>query len=89
MNHSFDKLQGPRQSRRENFEELISQLLVAELNAKPVDGAGGDRGIDCFVKNEDNSLTVFQAKFFLGRLTRSHRRQILESLRTAQQNHKV
>lgn len=89
MNYSFDRLTGPRQSRRENFEELISQLLAVELNARPVDGSGGDHGIDCFVKNDDNSLTVFQAKYFLGRLTKSQRRQIQLSLITACENHKV
>jgi hypothetical protein len=89
MNYSFDKIQGPLQSRRENFEELVAQLLTVETGAERVDGSGGDAGIDCFVRTTDNAVIIFQAKYFLTRLTTSQRRQILRSLETARRTHQV
>ena len=86
MDYDFVHIQGPRQSKRENFEELISQLLAAELNAEAVDGSGGDAGIDCFIKLDENKLIVFQSKYFLPRLTAGHRKQIKHSLETARPN---
>lgn len=89
MNYSFEKLQGPRPSRNENFEELIAQLLSAEMSAERVDGKGGDAGIDCFIRGAGNTLIIFQAKYFLNRLTTGQKRQILQSLETACRNHRV
>ena len=56
MSYDYSRIEGPHQSRRENFEELVSQLLILEYGAQPVDGAGGDEGIDCFRKNADGSI---------------------------------
>ena len=67
----------------------MSQLLIVELDAKPVDGAGGDEGIDCFIQGDDGSLDVFQAKYFIDRLTGSQRSQIEESLERALECHEV
>jgi hypothetical protein len=88
MNVDFAQIGGPHQSKRENFEELVSQLLALEVNAQPVDGAGGDKGIDSFYEGI-GGLCVFQAKFFLQRLHKSQRSQIAASLRRAIQNHTV
>jgi hypothetical protein len=89
MNYDFEKIQGPRQSKRENFEELISQLLAAEMNAEAIDGSGGDAGIDCFIKLDQNRLIIFQSKYFLTRLTPGHRSQIKHSFETACRNHRL
>jgi hypothetical protein len=89
MDYDFGKIQGPRQSKRENFEELISQLLAAEMKAEAVDGSGGDEGVDCFVKLDGNKLVVFQSKYFTTRLTPSHRKQIERSLETARKDSRL
>jgi hypothetical protein len=77
----FTKIIGPRQSRSGNFEELVSQMLVLELGAVSLDGAGGDGGIDCFLESRSGALTVFQSKYFTDRLTPSRRRQIEQSFK--------
>ena len=66
---------GPHQSKRENFEEFVSQLLSLEVGAQAVDGRGGDGGIDCFHRDDEGRLTVYQAKYFTGRLRSAQRRQ--------------
>jgi len=61
------------------FEELCDQLIVAEYpKAIPIEGAGGDKGVDCYL--DKKSLTIFQIKYFPNRLTSSHRTQIKKSL---------
>jgi hypothetical protein len=64
------------------FEELCNQLIVAEYpQAVPIEGAGGDEGVDCLLHKK--TLTIFQIKYFTQRLTYSHFRQIKESLNKA------
>jgi hypothetical protein len=89
VNYDFTNIQGSKQSDRENFEQLVCQLLAEEINAISVDGRGGDGGIDCFTRRSSNGIEVFQAKYFIGPLTRPQRRQIQRSLATALQEQKV
>lgn len=80
MEIDFNKIEGPLGSKTANFEELVSQLLTAELNAESMDGSGGDEGIDCFLKKENSDrLTIFQVKYFTGRLNGVRRKQIKKS----------
>jgi hypothetical protein len=86
----FESITGPHQSKRENFEELVSQLIILELGgAQAVDGAGGDEGIDCFRRAPDHALEVFQAKFFLGRLTSAQKKQVEHSLTRVMERHSL
>ena len=90
MDIEFERITGPHQSKRENFEELVSQLIILELgSAQPVDGAGGDEGIDCFRRASDGALEVFQAKFFLGRLTSAQKKQVERSLAKVMERHSL
>lgn len=57
--------------------------------AKPVDGKGGDEGIDTFIGEFNGKLQAFQHKYFLGPLGKSQRQQILKSIGTADAHHKV
>jgi hypothetical protein len=90
MDIEFESITGPHQSKRENFEELVSQLIILEIgSAQPVDGAGGDEGIDCFRRASDGALDVFQAKFFLGRLTSAQKKQVERSLAKVMERHSL
>lgn len=74
----------------ERFEELVNQLLSRLFpEIKPVHGAGGDEGIDCFKGILSEKISVYQHKFFCDSITGSRRRQIKNSLITAVKNHKV
>jgi hypothetical protein len=84
----FSRITGPRLSPRENFEDLVCQLLALEIDAQALDGAGGDRGIDCF-RDTDLGLEVFQAKYFLAPLTPGQRSQAKRSLRRALEHRRL
>lgn len=54
------------------FESLASDLLMEEAESvRTVDGSGGDDGIDCFKGQTQGIITIFQHKFFTGRLNHS------------------
>lgn len=89
MNLDFSKIFGPRPSARENFELLIGQILLQELNAIPIDGRGGDGGIDVLYVRKDGSLVIFEVKYFLNNLTASQKRQIKLSFQQALQHDKL
>ncbi|MCL4518536.1 MAG: hypothetical protein M1587_04990 [Thaumarchaeota archaeon] len=68
----------------ERFQEMCNQLVVAENpDAKAVDGRGGDMGIDSFVGTLEQPDTIFQYKYFCGRLDSSRKSQIEKSLEVA------
>jgi|GEM_PF-6317374 len=72
------------------FEEMCNQIVIAKYpSAKPIDGSGGDNGIDCCVSNESDGLHVFQHKYFIGRLNTSRKKQIHDSLQKATFNKPV
>lgn len=89
LDYDFARIVGPRSSAPANFEELVAQLLAAELGADAIDGTGGDHGIDCYVGTFRGQLTAFQAKYFLGRLRKSQRAQIKRSFETALAHHQI
>lgn len=78
----FHQIAGPLSSKWEDFQELCSQLFIRECpGAKPVEGKGGDEGIDVFVGDSPSMATVIlQAKFFCDPLKRPQKRQITNSL---------
>lgn len=67
----------------------MSQLLEKERKAIPIDGKGGDDGLDCFVLKKTKSIEVYQIKFFLNNLTTSQKKQIKQSYETACKHFKV
>jgi len=85
----FEKIHGPFNSKERNFEELISQLLILEKNARPIEGSGGDEAVDCFTFSEEGGKDVYQVKYFLKRLTNSQRNQIGRSFKKAVDKHVV
>lgn len=82
MHIDLGRISGPSHSRADDFEELITQLLMRERpDVHRIDGVGGDEGIDIFVgPSVDGPVDVFQCKFFLGRLGPPQKRQIKSSL---------
>lgn len=89
LEFDFGKIVGPKQSASANFEELVFQLLALEVGAKAIDGAGGDLGVDCYIGTFCGEITVFQIKYFLGRLGNSQRQQIKQSFDTAAKLHRL
>ena len=65
------------------FEDMVS-VLLSTLNpdARRIDGSGGDGGRDVQIKTE-TELHIYECKSFTGRLTKSRRAQIKNSLETA------
>lgn len=88
MNNDFANIQGPKQSRHDNFEQLICQLLDAKFDTTSINGSGGDQGIDCFYVNQKGESVIFQVKYFLSTLGSSQKSQIKKSLDKALNKHK-
>jgi hypothetical protein len=66
------------------FEKMCTDLLYRTYpDIKPIEGAGGDDGIDSFAGYLNGCLVVFQYKYLPGRLDSSRKKQILDSLNTA------
>ncbi len=84
----FAAIQGPRGSREANFAQLVGEVLARERKAFTLDGAGGDEGIDSYATDETGVLTIFQAKYFRGRISSSRRSQIRRSFDIAQRHPK-
>jgi len=73
----------------QKFEKLVNQVLLrVDTRIKPVNGAGGDQGIDCFIGEFSGKKEVYQHKFFCKTIGPSQRRQISNSLKTARTKHK-
>lgn len=84
----FYQIAGPEDSKQENFSTLCSCLLMRLYpDAKPVEGKGGDEGIDTFVGDFDKCIKIFQHKYFLETLKSSQKRQITESLKQVLRYH--
>lgn len=68
------------------FQQLCGDLLVRIIpEMRPIDGVGGDDGIDGFVGHLKGSLVIYQYKHFDGRLNSSRKRQITDSFNTAKE----
>lgn len=68
---------------RETYEKMVS-VLLSRLNPQAVriDGAGGDEGRDVQIRVGDR-LDLFQLKSHTGRVGKSQRAQIIQSLKRA------
>ena len=88
----FSQIRSHDGSQNGGFEELVCQLAhlskpeSAEYFVRK-DGAGGDAGIECYWKLNDESEHAWQAKYFLKPLRSSQWRQISESVESALNKH--
>lgn len=74
----------------EKFQEMCTQLILSGFpEAKAVSGKGGDEGVDAYVGEFHGDIHVFQFKFFFKPLLSSQKKQIINSLKTAKQKHKL
>lgn len=72
----------------DTFEDLSNDLLRREVGGiTTIEGAGGDDGIDGFKGEINGTSTIYQHKFFPGRLDSNRKRQIKHSFHTAQEKH--
>ena len=88
----FSRIRVHDGSQHKGFEDLVCQLANRSKpeNARefiPKDGAGGDAGVECYWKLEDGSEHVWQAKYFIDRLKKTHWEQISRSVKTALNKH--
>lgn len=88
MRIRFEEIAGPKSSAADNFELMCALLIGREFAmAKAVDGRGGDEGIDILLGTIFTTERIFQAKYFCSSITKSQKRQVIESLETAIQHH--
>lgn len=86
----FRRIIGPEDSKQENFSSLSSCLIMKIYpTAKPVDGKGGDEGVDTIIGEFNGPCKVFQHKYFIEKIGSSQRKQIEKSLKTALKHHDV
>lgn len=92
FNMDFANIRNHDGSQNKGFEELVCQL--AHLNP-PEDasyfvrkeGDGGDAGVECYWKLNDDTEYAWQAKYFLDVITNSQWNQISKSVETALEKH--
>ncbi len=90
MVFDFRQIAGAEDSKQENFSAMCTCLLMRlHPDAKPVEGKGGDEGLDTFVGKFDGELQAFQHKFFLDKIGASQRGQIKASLDQVMRLHQV
>ena len=90
MSFDFRQIRGAEDSKQGNFSALCTYLVMrCYADAKPVEGKGGDEGLDTFVGDFDGELRAFQHKYFLDRIGTVQRRQIRASLDQVLRHHKV
>lgn len=76
----FRMIEGPKDSKAENFEMLCAQLVELEVgDACRIRCNPGDKGIDILVGNVEDLSQVFQCKYFIDGVGKSQRDQIRES----------
>lgn len=85
----FYQITGPENSKENNFSSFCSSLILSLYpNAKPVNGRGGDEGIDTFIGEFDGKLEVYQHKYFIDKVGSPQKKQIEQSLNSLIKNHK-
>lgn len=90
MIFNFKEITGLKDSKQENFEELCSRLIINSYpDGKPVEGKGGDEGVDSFVGIFNGECRVYQCKYFIEKIGSAQRRQIEKSLKRAISSHKL
>jgi hypothetical protein len=75
----------------DTFQRLIGQLLAARFpnqTIRPVDGPGGDGGLDIYEGVLDGRPTIWQCKQFPNGLGTRQRAKVKESLKTALKNYR-
>jgi hypothetical protein len=90
VSFDFRQIVGPEDSKADNFSALCSRLII-RLNpeAKPVDGKGGDEGLDTYIGIFNGQCRAFQHKYFPERVGKSQRAQVEKSLVTATKKHSI
>lgn len=90
MIFDFRQIIGPEDSKHENFSCLCNRLLLKLFPyAKPVEGKGGDEGVDTFIGEFNGVCEVFQHKYFINKVGPTQRKQIEKSLKTAINHHMI
>jgi hypothetical protein len=73
----------------DTFEKLSYQILAERFpgaEISPVDGSGGDRGVDLFSGALADGPAIWQCKYFPNGVKRVQRRQVVKSLESAIKN---
>jgi hypothetical protein len=88
INFAAHQVRANAQGARQDFEEMIGQLVHAVRPgvARMVAANPGDWGIDVFVGNLGGAVTVWQSKYFIPEVNKSHQAQIRESFDSAVKN---
>lgn len=74
--------EGGKDGAREKFERLIAQLVRLQIpTARRLGADPGDWGIDVFVGEIDEILSVWQAKFFIDGIGSAQQKQIRDSFK--------
>ncbi|MEW6183306.1 MAG: hypothetical protein AB1500_09060 [Bacillota bacterium] len=90
MVFDFRQIIGSEDSKHENFSCLCNRLLLKLFHdARPVEGKGGDEGVDTFIGEFNGECEVFHHKYFIDRVGPTQRKQIEKSLKTAINHHKI
>lgn len=90
MQIDYRQILGPKGSNADNFALMCTRLILAEWSeANPVEGKGGDEGLDTYIGKIDGELKAFQFKYFCDRIRKSQRAQIKNSLQTALSHHSL
>ncbi|SFW92041.1 serine/threonine protein kinase [Amycolatopsis australiensis] len=81
INFAAHQARANAQGARQDFEEMIGQLVRAVRPGvvKMVAANPGDWGIDVFIGDLGGSVTVWQSKYFMPEVSKSHQAQIRES----------
>ena len=88
----FSRIRVHDGSQHKGFEDLVCQLARRSRPENAYDfipkhGAGGDAGVECYWKLNDDSEHAWQAKYFLNSLGQSQWNQISRSVETALNKH--
>lgn len=88
INVAAHQVRANAQGARQDFAEMIGQLVHAVRPgvARMVAANPGDWGIDVFVGNLGGAVTVWQSKYFIPEVNKSHQAQIRESFDSAVKN---
>ncbi|MGX1778329.1 hypothetical protein ACWIGW_39920 [Nocardia brasiliensis] len=88
INFAAHQVRANTQGARQDFEEMIGQLVKAVRPGvvRMVAAHPGDWGIDVFVGNLGGAVTVWQSKYFLPEVNESHQSQIRESFKSTVTN---
>ncbi len=88
MKIDFRQISGPKGSKAENFALMCMRLILVEWpEANPVEGKGGDQGLDTYIGEINGEIKVFQFKYFCDRIHKNQKAQIKRSLKTALRYH--